>query len=58
MRKLVFLAGLLSGLLLPLAPRAASAVVVTPHHYRLHRYPPHHGPFHRYFYRGRWYYRY
>jgi hypothetical protein len=58
MRKLLYVAALLGGSLLPLAqPVAVAAPVVTrPHHnYYRHHYYRH--PSHRYYYRGRWYYR-
>lgn len=58
MRKLLYVAALLGGSLLPLAQPAGAAppVVTGPHHnyYRHHYRHPYH---HRYYYRGRWYYR-
>ena len=49
MRKLIYIAALLGGSLLPMAPPAEAqrAVVVRPHRTRVRR--------RRYFHRGRWY---
>ena len=58
MRKLLCLAALLAGFLLPLAPSGtAAAVVTTPHHRYHYRYPYRHRHYHRYNHHGHWYYR-
>ena len=62
MRKLLCVAALFGGFLLPVTPQAEAApvVVTSPHHY-YHHYRHHyygHRPYHRYYYRGHWHYRY